>query len=84
MAFRVKIAVQKCIAEGYENVIVELNAGLYGYIIAKRRFTEDIRGKWAGKRIYMIPHKTFHDEYFTVKGDNNPVLTLPDTAKLLY
>ena len=84
MAFRVTVAVQKCIAEGNENVIVELNAGLYGYIIAKRRFTEDIRGKWAGKRIYMIPHKTFHDEYFTVKGDNNPVLTLPDTAKLLY
>ncbi len=84
MAFRIKIAIQKCIAEGYENVIVELNAGLYGYIISRRRFTEEVRGKWEGKRIYMIPHKTFHDEFFTVKGDNNPVLTLPDNAKLLY
>ena len=84
MAFRIKIAIQKCIAEGYENVIVELNAGVYGYIISRRRFTEEVRGKWAGKRIYMIPHKTFHDEFFTVKGDNNPVLTLPDNAKLLY
>lgn len=84
MAFRVKIAIKKCIADGYDNVIVELNAGLYGYIVSKRRFTEDVRGDWAGKRVYMIPHKTFHDEFFTVRGDNNPVLTLPDTARLLY
>ena len=84
MAFRIKIAIQKCIADGYDNVIVELNAGLYGYIVSKRRFTEDVRGIWAGKRVYMIPHKTFHDEFFTVRGDNNPVLTLPETARLLY
>lgn len=84
MAFRIKIAIQKCIANGYDNVIVELNAGLYGYIVSKRRFTEDVRGIWAGKRVYMIPHKTFHDEFFTVRGDNNPVLTLPETARLLY
>lgn len=84
MAFRIKIAIQKCIADGYGNVIVELNAGLYGYIVSKRRFTEDVRGIWAGKRVYMIPHKTFHDEFFTVRGDNNPVLTLPETARLLY
>ena len=32
----------------------------------------------------MIPHKTYHEEYFTVRGDNNPVLTLPETARLLY
>lgn len=84
MAFRIKIAIQKCIADGYDNVIVELNAGLYGYIVSKRRFTEDVRGIWAGKRVYMISHKTFHDEFFTVRGDNNPVLTLPETARLLY
>ena len=32
----------------------------------------------------MIPHKTFHEEHFTVRGDNNTVLTLPETARLLY
>ena len=32
----------------------------------------------------MIPHKTFHGEHFTVRGDNNSVLTLSDTAQLFY
>ena len=84
MAFKVKCAIQKCFAEGYDNVIVELNAGLFGYIVAKRRFSESVKGDWRDKRVYMIPHKTYHEEYFTVRGDNNTVLTLPDTAKLLY
>ena len=84
LAFRIQIAIKKCFAEGYENVIVELNAGLFAYILSARRFSHLVQGEWRGKRVYMIPHKTFHEEHFTVRGDNNPVLTLPDTAKLLY
>ncbi len=84
LAFRVQIAIKKCLAAGYENVIVELNAGLFADILASRRFSPMVKTEWRHKRIYMIPHKTFHEEYFTVRGDNNPVLTLPDTAKLLY
>ena len=84
MSFRVKAAVKNCFAQGYENVIVELNAALYAYIVSERRFSDCVNGEWQGKRVYMIPHRTYHEEYFTVRGDNNDVLTLPETAKLLY
>ncbi len=84
LAFRIQSAVKKCFSEGYENAVVELNAGLYAYIVATRRFSEQVRGEWAGKRVYMIPHRTYHEEQFFVRGDNSRVLTLPDTAKLLY
>ncbi len=84
MAFKVKCAIKKCFAEGYENVIVELNYGLFAYILSHRRFTDSVNGEWRGKRVYMIPHKTYHDEYFTVRGDNSSVMTLPETARLLY
>ena len=47
-------------------------------------FTHTLRHSWKGKRVYMIPHRTYHEEYFTVRGDNNDVLTLPDSAQLLY
>ena len=53
-------------------------------IVGKRYFSGAVAGEWRAKRIYMIPHKTFHEEYFTVRGDNNTVLTLPDNAQLLY
>lgn len=84
ITFRIKSAIKKCFADGYESAIVELNAAIYGYIVSHRRFTPLVRGPWKDKRVYMIPHKTFHEEHFTVRGDNNPVLTLPDTAQLLY
>ena len=84
MAFKIKCAIKKCFAEGYENVVVELNAGLFGYITSRRRFTDSVNEEWKGKRVYMIPHKTYHEEYFTVRGDNNTVMTLPETARLLY
>lgn len=84
IAFRIQIALKRLFADGYENAIVELNAGIYACIVGKRLFSKLVRGEWRDKRVYMIPHRTFHDEYFVVRGDNNPVLTLPDTAKLLY
>ena len=84
IAFRIQIAVKRCFAEGYESAIVELNAGVFSYILTTRRFTHLVRGEWKGKRIYLIPHKTYHEERFTVRGDNDPVLTLPYNAQLLY
>ena len=84
LAFRIQIAIKKCLAAGYESVIVELNAGLAAYIAGERKFGRTVKREWGGKRIYLVPHKTFHEEYFTVKGDNAPVLTLPETAVLLY
>lgn len=84
IAFKIKIALKNCFAEGYENAVVELNAGIFAQIISKRMFSHTMQHSWKGKRIYMIPHKTYHEEYFTVRGDNSDVLHLPDTAQLLY
>ena len=84
ISFRIKIAIKNCFAQGYENAVVELNAGIFAYILSGRRFSDSVKGEWREKRVYMIPHKTFHEEHFTVRGDNNTVLTLPETARLLY
>lgn len=84
VSYRIKIAIKECFADGYENAIVELNAALFANILAERRFSQTVRGEWRDKRVYMIPHKTYHEEQFSVRGDNNTVLTLPETAKLLY
>lgn len=84
ISFRIKCAIKKAFADGYENVIVELNAAVFAHILASRCFSDCTQGEWKGKRVYMIPHRTFHEEQFSVRGDNNTVLTLPDTARLLY
>ena len=47
-------------------------------------FSEEVRGAWKDKRVYFVPHATWHEEEYTVRGDNATVLTLPDDAQILY
>ena len=84
LAYKIKIALKDLFADGYENAVVELNAGLYSVIVGEHYFSAEVRNEWRAKRVYMIPHKTYHEEYFTVRGDNNSVMTLPSNAQLLY
>lgn len=82
--YRILTAVRRYFSEGYRNVIVEMNAAVYAEIVSTGKMMDALRNPFAGRRVYMIPHKTFPEGKFTIRGDNNAVLTLPETAKLLY
>ncbi len=71
-------------ADGYQSVIVELNANIMKKILEEKFFSIEKRTRWANKRIYFIPHKTYKEDHFTVRGDNSSVLSLPSNAQLLY
>lgn len=84
MAMRVRSAIMDRFADGYNAVIIELNRALMNTILSERYFAEELGGVWKNKRVYMIPHSTFHEEKFTIRGDNSGVLNLPDDAQILY
>ena len=84
MEMRIRSAIMDCFAEGYDSAIVELNRGLLQKILHERVFTQEVRGRWKEKRVYCIPHSTWDEEKFTVRGDNSVILTLPDDAQILY
>ena len=84
MAMRIRSAITDCFSEGYGAVIIELNRGLMEEILRNHYWTNELSGVWKGKRVYMVPHRTYHEEYFTLRGDNSKVLTLPDDAQILY
>ncbi len=71
-------------AEGYASAIIELNARIMKKILDEKLFSIELRTRWTGKRIYFVPHKTYKENYFTVRGDNSTVLHLPDNAQILY
>ena len=64
--------------------IVDLNTEICDYIFKSGAMSKDVNKIWAGKRIYLVPHKTFHQEFFIVKGNNQKIIELPDKARLLY
>ena len=53
-------------------------------ILKNGSLKKDVDAFYKGKRVYLIPHRTYHQECFSVRGDNGDVLNLPDKAKLLY
>ena len=84
IVLKIRTALLDLFADGYTSAIVDLNVEIMSYILQRGALSKDVQKIWSNKRIYIVPHKTYHQEYFTVRGDNNPVLELPDKAILLY
>ncbi len=74
----------ECFATGYRSAIIELNSGIMQKILSERIFEIELKTRWKDKRIYLVPHKTYKEEFFTVRGDDATVLHLPDNAQILY
>ena len=81
---RLRADIMDLFAGGYKAVVAELNEQLMKKILREGWLTEEVNGVWRDKRVYLIPHKTYADGQFTVRGDNSGVLTLPDKAQILY
>lgn len=81
---RLRSALLDCFVNGYTAAIVELNEGIMRKILSEHLFTPETKGRWKDKRIYFVPHKTYKEEHFTVRGDNAKILKLPDKAQILY
>ncbi len=84
MTMRLRSAVMEYFANGYRAVVLEMNRALMEKILSEHYLSSDVKGEWKDKIVYMVPHSTWHEEKFTIRGDNSGILTLPDDAQLLY
>ncbi len=71
-------------ADDYMAAIVDCSAEFMKNLLFGRYLSEEARGIWRDKRVYLIPHADWQYDKFSVRGDNAAVLTLPDGAQLLY
>lgn len=81
---RIRAHILDCFAEGFSAAIVDLNDGVMKKILNESLFSEELKTRWKNKRIYLIPHRTYKEDCFSVKGEHTSVLTLPDKAQILY
>ncbi len=84
IVMRIRTGLLDLFADGYNTAIVDLNIEIADYILAKGLLKKDVEKVWSDKRIYIIPHKTYHQQFFLIKGDNGKVVEVPDSAVLLY
>lgn len=81
---QLRAAILDCFAEGYNAAVIDLHEGIMRKILSEGIFSIEANNRWKDKRVYFIPHKTYKEEFFTVRGDNASVLHLPDKAQILY
>ena len=81
---RIRADILDCFASGYHSAVVELNEGICRRILSEGLLKTEAEGAWRNKRVYLIPHKTFQEFQYSVRGDNSGVLHLPDKAQILY
>lgn len=84
IVMRIRTGLLDLFADGYDNAVVDLNIEICDYILAHRCLKKDVERIWQDKRVYLIPHKTYHQQFFLIKGDNNKAMEVPDKAVLLY
>lgn len=84
LAMRLRSALMDCFAEGYRSAVVEVAPSFLQAIFSERYFSRETAGEWRDKRIYLLPEPQIAEGKFSVHGHNEPVLTLPDDARLLY
>ena len=81
---RIRTGLLDLFANGYESAVIDLNCEIADYVLAKKSLKKDVEKIWKDKRIYVVPHKTYHQQFFLLKGLNGKVIEVPDNAILLY
>ena len=84
IVLKIRAALLDVFAEGYNSAIIDLNVDIMSYILQRGALSKDVQKIWKNKRIYVIPHKTYHHEHFSVRGENSSVIELSDKAVILY
>jgi len=80
----IRADIMDCFANGYRAAVIELNEEIMRKILNEGLLRGEINTLWRNLRVYMVPHKTFAESQYTVRGDNSGVLHLPDKAQILY
>lgn len=80
---RIRAAILDCFADGHTTAVIDLNEQTLKKILSENMFATEAKNRWKDKKVYFIPHKTYKEDCFTVRGENisNPVL--PENVQIL-
>ena len=66
--------------EGNASAVVDLNEGMARKIAQEGTFSKELQSRWNGKKIHLIPHRTYKEHSFTVRAEGVSFPELPETV----
>ncbi len=70
--------------DGHGTLFADINFEIANRLTSWKEFVDDIKNRYPRARIYIVSHRTYHEETFTLRYDDSPAVTVPDGAALLY
>lgn len=82
---KLKAALRRMFADSdRRNAVVTVNASVAEHIFMSRYFSGLCQTEWKNKRIYLVPDAQIKPLSFVVTGNDEQIIDLPPTARLLY
>jgi len=82
--FDLRAQLLNLLTDGNKSVVIDLNNDIGNKLLSWDLLIDEIKGKFPHARVYLVLHRTYHEEHFTFRCDNSSNLTLPNGAILLY
>lgn len=79
---RLRSTILDYFAAGHSTVVVELNEGIMNKIVNEGLYAVELKTRWQDKKIYFIPHKTYREDFFTVRGETDENFSPTGKARL--
>lgn len=67
------------LTEGAKVVVVEMNRGVMEFLLSHRMMESDL-ARWKDRRVYLVPHRTYHEEELRFAVYDSEAGNLPDDA----
>ncbi len=79
----IRAAILENLAKGAHTVVVDMNRGVMEFLLS-HKMLKNVLDKWTDRQIYLVPHRTFHEEKFTIAAYGvGKKVRLPEDAQLL-
>ncbi|MBO5328752.1 MAG: Rne/Rng family ribonuclease [Clostridia bacterium] len=82
--FELRARLLNLLVEGHKNVFIDLNFDVANKLLAWKEFIDELKEKHIQARIYLIPHRTYHEEHVSFRSENSSTFSLPEGYILLF
>lgn len=72
------------LSRGNRVVCIDLNATVADKLVNWHELVEETQAKYPLARIYVIPHRTYHDDHFNIRADLSATFPIPQDSIQLY
>lgn len=81
---KIRAKLLNALHDGKMTACIDMNAVVAEKFTGWKEMIDEMREFYPLARVYIVPHRTFHDDYFTLRADNCAALPVPDGAILLF